>query len=154
MVTLFRGKQDHGTRPGVDRLFFAVRTRDQVQFWPDRDQFLLGDGVLQSAHFRSEADWHKSVCPLPNHSPPRRPNRRGIAQPARIRTNGERSICFAAPFSNLPLHDSVTLAGRLFQFFAIDDLNVSPSVRYESGFLKHARGHGHAGAARAQHLGD
>lgn len=119
MRTLLRGKQDHVAGREMDRVFFAVGTDHQVQLWLDGDKVVFGYGVRQFAHARSSTDSPKSVCPVSN-------NNLTCCRPSpgssRIRpsnlTSGRQMrrelLRFVAPFSNLPLHDSVALASRLF----------------------------------------
>ncbi len=62
-------------------------------------------------------------------------------------------VRIALPLLQLPLHDSVALAGRFFELWSIDNLHVTTAMRDQARFLQHSSRHGHAGATSSQHLG-
>ena len=54
----------------------------------------------------------------------------------------------------LVFHHPVTFADSVFEFLAVEDLNMTAHVTDRSGILQAAGSHGDAFAANAQHIGD
>lgn len=66
-----------------------------------------------------------------------------------IGRTGKELLGLGVPIIQLAHYDSITIAGRVFELFPVENGDASAGIGDQSGFLQDAGGDGHAGAARA-----
>ncbi len=153
------GEEDHGPWPPQDGLLLAMRAPNQMFI-----QTKFDDVNFRHTAFPMRSENHgeqgvplrgKSARTTARYSEWGNLSVRCMTEQdtlARIVANATSLFCFAPPFPNLTMHDGIAFAGRLFQPWPVDNMNLATGVGDESCFLQDSRRHGHAGAARPQHL--